>query len=58
MKNVKGLNKKKNRHSFIETDNSMVTTRGKEGLGQWKRVKGIDGDGKRGLWMVNTEYNI
>ena len=55
---MKGLNKKKNRHSFIETDNSMVTTTGKEGLGQWKRVKGIDGDGKRGLWMVNTEYNI
>ena len=44
LKKMKALNKKK----LIDTDNSMVTTRGKERRGRQKKVKGgINGDGRR-----------
>ena len=62
MRKVEGIKQEQNKTNKQKTpqrpDHSMVLTRGKEGGGKKKRVKKINGDGRRRLWKVNTKYNI
>ena len=58
VKKVKGLSNGKE-ETLLDTDNSMVITRGKQG---WGRSEDIQGDKwgwkETGLGAVNTQYSV